>query len=222
MLERIFFHDVLNTVSSIRMISQLMETVEENSELMGELKQTLARLSKQAGEEITAQQQLLSAEQGDLQVVPSDTLVADLLRELQAISCTGDPQLLERITLIAPPECRLVTDPVILRRVLGNLVKNALEATPNGEAIAVVAEQRDGKIAFHVSNPGVIPDEIQRQIFHRSFSTKGGRGRGIGTYSVKLLTERYLGGHVTFVSQEPAGTTFTVTLPIGSTPTVAS
>ena len=38
-----------------------------------------------------------------------------------------------------------------------------------------------------------MPDEVKAQIFERSFSTKG-RGRGIGTYSIKLLTERYLEG----------------------------
>lgn len=51
------------------------------------------------------------------------------------------------------------------------------------------------------------------QIFQRSFSTKGG-GRGIGTYSVKLLTENYLQGRVAFVSTAEAGTTFTATYPI--------
>ncbi|MHB9025829.1 MAG: sensor histidine kinase [Armatimonadota bacterium] len=213
LLERIFFHDVLNTVSSISMVSQLLESVEEGSALMGDLKQTLARLTKQVSEEIVAQQQLLAAEQGDLQVMPTEALVADILCELQAFSCNGDPQLHGRIAMTVPPDCRIVTDLTILRRVLVNLVKNALEATPGGETIDVTAEQRDGEVTFHVTNPGIIPEEIQRQIFLRSFSTKGGQGRGIGTYSVKLLTERYLGGSVAFVSREPEGTRFTVTLP---------
>ncbi len=51
------------------------------------------------------------------------------------------------------------------------------------------------------------------QVFQRSFSTKAERGRGIGTYSVKLFVERYLRGTVGFTSAEPDGTTFSVTLP---------
>jgi signal transduction histidine kinase len=47
----------------------------------------------------------------------------------------------------------------------------------------------------------------------RSFSTKGGRGRGLGTYSVRLLTERHLGGQVDFRSVPEEGTTFFVRLP---------
>ena len=46
-----------------------------------------------------------------------------------------------------------------------------------------------------------------------SFSTKGDPGRGIGTHSVKLLTEKYLNGEVRFVSRPGEGTTFRVTVP---------
>ena len=54
--------------------------------------------------------------------------------------------------------------------------------------------------------------EAQLQVFQRSFSTKG-RGRGLGTYSVKLLSERYLGGRVSFSSTPEAGTVFRLFLP---------
>jgi sensor histidine kinase regulating citrate/malate metabolism len=49
------------------------------------------------------------------------------------------------------------------------------------------------------------------QIFQRSFSTKD-RNRGIGTYSVKLVTENYLKGKVSFISNEAEGTIFKVEL----------
>jgi sensor histidine kinase regulating citrate/malate metabolism len=49
------------------------------------------------------------------------------------------------------------------------------------------------------------------QLFQRSFSTKG-NGRGIGTYSIKLLTENYLKGKVSFFSNEEEGTVFSIEL----------
>ena len=58
-----------------------------------------------------------------------------------------------------------------------------------------------------------MPEAVRHQLFQRSFSTREGRGRGIGSYSVKLLTEKYLRGDVSFVSREPEGTTFFVALP---------
>jgi sensor histidine kinase regulating citrate/malate metabolism len=57
-----------------------------------------------------------------------------------------------------------------------------------------------------------MPKEVQLQLFQRSFSTKG-RGRGIGTYSIKLLTEKYLRGKVDFISNEGTGTTFNLYFP---------
>jgi sensor histidine kinase regulating citrate/malate metabolism len=74
-----------------------------------------------------------------------------------------------------------------------------------------VSEHREA-VEFWVHNDGVIPKREQFQIFQRSFSTKG-EGRGIGTYSVRMFTETYLGGEVTFVSSKYDGTTFSVWLP---------
>jgi signal transduction histidine kinase len=55
--------------------------------------------------------------------------------------------------------------------------------------------------------------EIQLQIFQRSFSTKG-PGRGLGAYSIKLLTEQYLQGSVTFSTSPKKGTTFIASYPL--------
>jgi sensor histidine kinase regulating citrate/malate metabolism len=55
--------------------------------------------------------------------------------------------------------------------------------------------------------------EIQLQIFQRSFSTKG-EARGIGTYSIKMFTEQYLGGKVSFVSNPTEKTVFSISLPM--------
>jgi signal transduction histidine kinase len=71
----------------------------------------------------------------------------------------------------------------------------------------------DGQVEFSVENPGQIPPDIGARLFHRSFSTKGS-GRGLGTYSVKLFTERYLGGKVSFHSSPEGGTVFTVRCPL--------
>ena len=66
-----------------------------------------------------------------------------------------------------------------------------------------------GRAVFWVSNPEVMPESVRLQVFKRSFSTKG-HDRGLGTYSIKLLTENYLDGEVGFTSEAPEGTTFWV------------
>ena len=101
------------------------------------------------------------------------------------------------------------TDEVLLGRVLGNLLKNALEASDRGQQVTVSFENKKEPI-FSIHNPAVMPEAVRLQMFQRSFTTRAGRGRGIGTYSVKLLTEKYLHGRVWFVSSEQDGTTFFV------------
>ena len=105
------------------------------------------------------------------------------------------------------------TDPDLLLRILGNMVKNALEATPKGGTVKIWHEQKDSMHGYCVHNHGVIPEKIALQIFQRSFTTKKEQGRGIGTYSMKLIGEKYLGGKVTFTSSEKEGTVFSFFFP---------
>lgn len=88
-----------------------------------------------------------------------------------------------------------------------------MEASKPGDDIKLSADLSANEIFIHVWNGTVMPQNVQVQMFQRSFSTKAASGRGIGTYSVKLLVEQYLKGKVTFISNEEEKTTFTITLP---------
>jgi signal transduction histidine kinase len=92
------------------------------------------------------------------------------------------------------------------------MLKNAVEATPAGGIITVGCADRGTDVEFWINNPGEIPRNVQLQMFQRSFTTKGA-GRGLGTYSMRLLTERYLGGRVDFTSSPTEGVTFRAVYP---------
>jgi signal transduction histidine kinase len=111
-------------------------------------------------------------------------------------------------------QIEMFSDETILHRIIGNMTKNALEATGQGDSIRLSCSREDNQIRFTVHNPGLIPKEVQLQIFQRSFSTKG-TGRGVGTYSIKLLSEQYLNGEVGFTSTESEGTSFYGIYPLG-------
>lgn len=214
-LERTFFHDILNTAGGVSGIAGLIVADPQACE---EFRQNLLTSATLLVNEIKCQRMLLSAEQRELVAervdVRSRGALEDLVR-LYAHHPVAEGRRLE----ISPDaeDLSLVSDPTILGRVMGNLVKNALEASKRGQVVVVGARRRAGCCEFWCRNEGSIPPEHQPQVFQRSFSTKG-EGRGIGTYSVRLLTEQYLGGRVAFVSSPDAGTCFTVTLPLDGSP----
>ena len=101
-----------------------------------------------------------------------------------------------------------------MSRILGNMVINALEATPKKGEIKILVHSRPDQIVWDVWNQGEIPAPVQKRVFQRHFSSKNGAGRGLGTYSMKLFGETYLNGEVCFSSSESHGTLFRFALPL--------
>jgi signal transduction histidine kinase len=211
-LERMFFHDVLNTAAGVRNLLEVLPALsdqyrQETSHLAFQLVQYLI-------EEVEAGKDLAAAERGDLAVHVTSLDAGQMLRtvcELYAHHPVSRGREVVAKEINGP--CELASDKLLLQRVLGNLVKNALEASLEGEQVQLSFECRDTSAVFRVHNRAAMPESVRMQVFRRSFSTKSPVGRGIGTYSAKLITERYLGGSLSFTSSEQKGTTFTVTLP---------
>ncbi len=67
---------------------------------------------------------------------------------------------------------------------------------------------------INVWNRQEIPPLAAKRIFQRNFSTKAEYGRGIGTYSMKIIGEQILSGNVSFCSSAAEGTTFFLSLPL--------
>lgn len=95
------------------------------------------------------------------------------------------------------------------------MIKNALEVNNDEEIITIGCRKlKDRNIEYWVKNSAYICEDIQDNIFKRAFSTKGNE-RGWGTYSMKLLGEKYLNGSVGFTSNEKQGTCFYIRIPQG-------
>jgi signal transduction histidine kinase len=209
-LRRTFFHDVLNTAGCIQGYARYLATSDA-----GELEAhaELGRLADQLVEDIQAQRDLIYAELGDFQVQMAPVDVVALLQDIR-LQYARHPVAEDRsIRLTAVWDGLVISDRQLLMRVLGNMLKNALEATGPCGVVSLGCTAQGNLVTFAVSNAEVMPEDVQLQIFQRSFSTKETNGRGVGTYSMKLFGERYLGGKVDFTSLDPDGTTFTLTIP---------
>jgi signal transduction histidine kinase len=209
-LERIFFHDVLDRAAALQGIASLLA---DDALPLEDAKDDLSISASALIQEIRSHQMLVAAEKGRLELEISQVNSLEFLNGLKR-SCWRHPVAAGRHIILAPDAAgfSLVTERAILNRVMGNLLKNALEASLPDSRITLGCQLGHSGPVFTCHNPGCMPADVQLQMFHRSFSTKG-KGRGTGTYSVKLLTEKYLQGRVAFTSTPASGTTFEVTLP---------
>jgi signal transduction histidine kinase len=210
-LERTFFHDLMNTALGLMFVAKkLAETPPEKAEeATARLQDVVNRLL----EEIREQRDLAAAENDDLAARPASISTRPFLEGLMRLyRQLADRRGCRFVMADETQEAVLKSDSTLLARVLGNMMKNALEASGPGQTVTVGCERADARVEFWVHNEGAMPREVQHRVFQRSFSTKG-IGRGLGTYSMKLLGEGYLKGTVTFTSSPEKGTTFTASFP---------
>jgi PAS domain S-box-containing protein len=100
-----------------------------------------------------------------------------------------------------------------------NLVRNAWQYTPDGGSVTLHLSKQDGHVKFDVidTGRGISPEE-QKQIFSRLYRVDEAmkdeeRGLGLGLYVTRAIIEAH-GGEISVVSEEGAGSTFSVILPV--------
>jgi K+-sensing histidine kinase KdpD len=210
-LERIFYHDILNSAAGL---NGLLLTLRDGNDIAGcrEIIKISEEVSRELIEEILIHRQIRAAETGDL-VINREKLVASEVLRSAVSRIAGNESSKSKNIIISDLSdgSEIFTDRLIIQRILINMLKNALEATGENETVNAIVEEEKNRIRYIVKNDYVMPKEIQLQIFQRSFTTKG-KGRGTGTYSIKLLGEKYLGGKVGFTSAVRDGTAFWIEL----------
>ncbi len=214
-LESIFFHDILNTAGLLKGLSDLILKLDNGNQTTSKYLRIMNDLTKKLMDEIDSQKILLQAENGNLRLKINSINSLDIIEEsVSYLAFHNDLEtqkiLIDDVSINYPFQ----TDLSLLRRVLINMLKNAIEASGCKESILIGCKKENESIIFFVKNKSFIPIENQGEIFKRLFSTKAKSGRGLGTYSMKLLTEQYLSGCTSFISTEKEGTTFFIQIPI--------
>jgi len=97
--------------------------------------------------------------------------------------------------------------------VVVNLIKNAVEALPEGGEILVATYIQENRVVLRVRDTGVgIPQKDLGQLFVPFFTTKMSVGTGLGLSTSQAIVKRH-GGEIVVDSIEGEGSTFTVVLP---------
>lgn len=211
-IEKTFLHDIRNTAAAIVSNTDLIST-EDDPEIKDELIKLLIPTARQLIDEISSQQEIRNAELGDWEakfyIKNTQEIINEVIATSQNYMVDSNIKITQDID-----NFNLNTELVLLKRVLINMIKNALEASKSGDVIKVTCKNLNNvSVLFSVHNKQYIPEDIRLQLFHRSFSTKG-NNRGLGTHSIKLITENYLRGKVTVQSNREGGTLFSIIIPI--------
>jgi K+-sensing histidine kinase KdpD len=212
LLESIFFHDFANKVGSLNGFLELIKEVDDPKKKMEFLKHAI-EVSNDLSDDIALQRELLASEIDEFIIFRTNIQTMDILKNIidhVSINKNGE----NKVLAVDDNSVNIIfkTDLVILKRILINMVINALEASSPGDKVTIGCKHGDGLLIFWVHNPAFISHEIEQQIFKRTFSTKG-TNRGLGTYSIKLFTEKYLNGKAYFTTHKKEGTKFYVAFP---------
>ncbi|MEU6478102.1 ATP-binding protein [Streptomyces sp. NPDC047017] len=216
-------HELRSPVNSVIALSRLLLDTGADP-LTDEQRQQVALVQASGSTLLALVDELLDvakAESGRLEPHPADTDLRALLHQLRGtLQGTARPGVALRI----PDHGQrgpLVTDEVMLTRVLRNVLSNALKFTAGGSVTLDVSEDehpRGARFVFRVQDTGVgIPaDELER-VFEEFYQVRGphqrGRhGTGLGLPYARRLTE-LLGGRLTLDSEVGLGTRVTVEIP---------
>ncbi|MGA7178261.1 MAG: XrtA/PEP-CTERM system histidine kinase PrsK [Thiobacillaceae bacterium] len=111
-------------------------------------------------------------------------------------------------------DLRVCADGAQLGRVIGHIVQNALEATPESGKVHIHASRADQVVKVEISDTGSgMEAEFIRDRLFRPFDSTKGAGMGIGAYECREYVHE-LGGKIAVKSEPGRGTTFCILLPV--------
>ncbi len=213
-------HDIRNGIAPLRhVLRHLRQTADEDPEALPRIfAERWPHLEEGLGylQELADRYARLTPS-ASLRPCHLDRAAQDVVRDLQPDSAAGAVVLDNRVPGTLPP---VMADPVALRRIFTNLVRNALESLPpEGGRVTIdgtVGEDPDleePRLLISVSDNGCgIAPEDRARIFEDFFTTRES-GTGLGLSNVRRLVGD-LGGRITVQSEPGRGSTFIISLPL--------
>jgi signal transduction histidine kinase len=194
-------------------------------ELSPEQKNMVAMMERNTQSLIELVNDLLDVSKLESGTMRLDITSIDLGSLLDELRETMAPLAKEKeITLkeqLAPGVPRVKADRTKLRRILVNLLSNALKFTPKNGEVEVRAELVDDRVRLTIADTGVgiAPEDVKRLFDKfeqaRSRATRGEKGTGLGLYITKQLVELH-GSHIEVQSEIGRGSSFSFMLPKSS------
>ncbi|MDH4129192.1 MAG: PAS domain-containing sensor histidine kinase [Spirochaetota bacterium] len=221
-VERIIKHDLKSPLNAINLSSQLLLQKIKDEKLEKGLVNNIVTSCQKMQHIIINSLALFKMEEGSYQLKPEtlnlievfENLKIEFFNLLEIKSCqliyilNGDKVMGNEI-------CHLKGEKFFLGNLFSNLIKNAIEASPNDNLITVNINKTNIEcVEIDIHNYGEIPLEVRNNFFDR-YSTSGkSYGTGLGTFSALLIVKAH-NGDIHFTSSKENGTHLIVKLPLG-------
>ncbi|MFO7728580.1 MAG: PAS domain S-box protein [Desulfonatronovibrio sp.] len=218
-VERITRHDLKAPLDGIIGLPQLLLSEEtlnkEQKELIGHIQHAGNRMLNMINTSLS----LYQMEKGEYKFCPGSIDLVPIIQDIQKDLSKLCSSYQNNISVFLAGSKDITTfvvsgEKLLCYTMLSNLIKNAVESTPQGERVHIQleeAEPNQAKITIH--NPGMIPEQIQEKLGQKYVTCGKKKGTGLGVYSVRL-TVRTMNGSLNWSSSKESGTFFIVYLPM--------
>lgn len=209
-------HDLRNPISGIASLTTVMVDEDGYNDEQKELLKLIRETSLDTIELINEILEATNNNEPELQkqLVDINTLLANSVELMRFKAAEKNQQIM--LEYLENPE-ELMINREKIRRVIGNLISNAIKFSPVGETISVKVEDKGSNVEISVNDHGIgIPDKNKDKIFNmfteaKRPGTQGEKSFGLGLSICRQIIEKHH-GKIWFESNNQSGTTFYVRL----------
>lgn len=218
-VDLIMRHDLKSPLTSIIALPEFLLQSPRLEAQEREMLQAIRAAGRRMLEMINTSLVLFQLERGEFLLNHEPVALVELVRQVERDLL--DLFTLKDVTLVQAydpsPGAMIVSgNPTLLYSCLANLIKNALEASPEGERIAVTGQRNTALeppgVTLRIHNRGRVPESVADRFFEKYVTAGKSGGTGLGTYSAALAVQAH-GGTIEMKTSDEAGTTITLQLP---------
>lgn len=201
-VEHVARHDLKTPLAQIVSITDTLRHGPAPAETNDALLATLEATARRAMRMLKLAIDFYPIEEGRFEFVPEPVDLAGVVRNVcETFRTHADTKQLSFVLDFSRGPFRAEGDLVLCETIVENLVKNAIEAAPEGSRITI-ALHNGPRVWLSIHNEGMVPPEVQSTFFQK-YSTAGkAGGTGLGTYSARLMARAQRGELRMSTSQE--------------------
>jgi len=204
-------------LSSVELLEDYADRLAEaeRAELTGNVKNAVKRMTEMLDQVLL----IGKVDAGRLEYNPSALKLEEFCRAVLAEMRAGASSRHDLSFTFRGRIRHALLDPQLLRRILSNLLVNAVKYSPDGGKVALEVDCSKNCVTFSVTDQGIGIPEADRprlfEAFHRARNIGNISGTGLGLAIVKRCVDLH-GGEINYASEDGKGTRFDVRIPIGN------